>query len=130
MTLLNFRKPPAAVEPDLSPDGLATPPDLDAEAKKYYEARGVKFKDRSISHAIIREDAPDTFRVMCLDCLTQYDLFGKLAPADATGECQIVQAILEHLGRCSDRKNPMNTYVYQNKNTPQMYKLTAEWMPT
>lgn len=92
-----------------------------------YAQRGIKLKDRNVSHMLIREDRPNTFRIMCLDCLAQFDLFGTMAPADATGECYVVAQCMEHLGRCSDRKHPKETFVIKHRRDP-IYKLAVEWL--
>ncbi len=126
--ILPFRKKKA-------PEPIVAPPDPDAEAIAYYQSRGVPLTDRCVTRALIREDAPGTFRVMCFACVTgegkpsQFDLFGTLHDARQHGgeEGSIVQQIIEHQERCSGLSGVMETTVLQNKNTPHLYQLTVRW---
>ena len=91
------------------------------------ERRGIPRKDPKITNMLLREDAPGTYRVMCFDCLSQFDLFGRFAAADANGESEIVQRCMSHAELCSDRALPQETFVIQNKKSPELYKLSIRW---
>lgn len=119
-----------------------TAADADAEAQRVIDhanAKGVKLKDRCATRALLREDRPGTFRVMCFcaGCIAvdgkpgQFDLFGQLEDARTNGgfESSIVQQIIEHQERASVFKGPINTTVYRNRNSPHLYSLTIEWPP-
>jgi hypothetical protein len=112
-----------------------------AEEKRVIEhatAKGVTLKDRCATRALLRDDGLGRFRIMCFcpGCVYvdgkpgQFDLTGQLEDARTNGgfESLIVQQIIEHQQRaCADLKNPKNTTVYRNRNTPNFYSLTIEW---
>jgi hypothetical protein len=126
MNLLPFRTKKAIVTPEEAEreklQGVAD------ETLAFYEKRGVKLKDRNVSKVLIRAtESAEVFRILCLDCIEQFDVTGALRPADAFGDCPIIVKLLEHMGRCSDRKNPKETLVLQNRNTPEFFVLSVTW---
>lgn len=100
----------------------------------YLERRAAEIQsqmEEDVTNVMIREDRPGTFRVMCLSekCLGQdhFDVFGSLAPADAMGECTVVQRVLEHLALCSPGKTIAATRVMKHRTDP-VYNLKVKWL--
>jgi hypothetical protein len=80
-----------------------------------------------VSNLLIREERPGTFRALCYDCLSVFDLFGTLAPPTEFGESPIVQRCIDHLHQCNTkRKRIESTQVLQNRNSPH-YLLKVIW---
>jgi len=102
--------------------------------QSYLEREAAKLAgsmEEDVTNVLLREDRPGTFRVMCLSekCLGEahFDVFGTMAPADAMGECAVVQRVLEHLALCTPGKTIAATRVLKH-NTEPVYNLKVKWL--
>ena len=89
---------------------------------------GFTMKEPNTSIAIFRQEGANVFRVICFECITQYDVFGVLKPAEDNGgeDCTVVQRILEHFGNCALKSCPAHTFIAQHRITG-IYKMTVTW---
>jgi hypothetical protein len=89
---------------------------------------GFTMKEPNTSIAIFRQESATVFRVICFECITQYDVFGVLKPAEQNGgeDCTVVQRILEHFGNCALRSRPVHTFIAQHRITG-IFKMTVTW---
>jgi hypothetical protein len=89
---------------------------------------GFTMKEPNTSIAIFRQESETVHRVICFECLTQYDVFGVLKPAEQNGgeDCTVVQRILEHFGNCALKSRPSHTFIAQHRITG-IYKMTVTW---
>lgn len=100
-------------------------------------AGGFKEKPPNTSIQLIRQETfmvrddeqppINIFRVLCTECITQFDVLGTMAAADAMGECSVIQRCLEHLANCQLKTKPAETFVIQNKLSPEFFKFTVTW---
>lgn len=92
---------------------------------------GAAEKPPNTSIQLIMRRGETYFRVLCTECLSQFDVFGQMtaAPEGANEECSAVQRCLEHLNNCQLKTKIKETFVIQNKLTPEFFKLTVTWMP-
>jgi hypothetical protein len=80
-----------------------------------------------VTNALIRQDAPGTYRVMCLSCFEQFDLFGRFEPASADAESPVAQSVIEHMAQCSRHTLPRESFILKNVNSP-IWKMTVRWL--
>ena len=79
-----------------------------------------------VSVMLLREEREGTFRAICFDCVTSFDLFGTIGPVNALGDSLIIQRCLEHLGLCGER-TPIAAYHCLKHREDAYYKLSVTW---